>query len=267
MKKKYVILPLLAMTVLSSCQQSYGEEITDKARVAELEKAISERMNEQKGFEVHVKASMSEDRGRGNKDAYSWNFIYRGDEKDNMYFSGSLEIESGGEKAKYDYTMYLVENPEYEKVLYQEMSGGYASGKDIEVVALRSDYYSMEGGIPGILVYPIELYEEARDPYYIDQTLAEYTDTSGRKYYSKGDGSLTIEMSNSETRETTMSGHIRMTYENYLLKDAVYESKSTDETYKSSEKFELTYKTLSNYTVTLPSGWESLIRDPSGTYY
>ena len=266
MKKKHAILPLLAISVLSSCQQSYGEEITDKARVAELEKAISERMNEQKGFEVHVKASMSEDRGGGNKNAYSCDLIYRGDEKDNMYFSGSLEIESSGEKAKYDYTLYLVENPEYEKVLYQEMSGGYASGKDIEVVALRSEYYSMEGGIPGILVYPIELYEEARDPYYIDQTHAEYTDTSGRKYYSKGDGSLTIEMSNSETRETTTSGHIRMTYENYLLKDAEFEIKA-GEAYQKSEKIELTYKPLSNYTVTLPSGWESLIRDPVGSSY
>lgn len=266
MKKKHAILPLLVMTVLSSCQ-NYGQEITDKARVAELEKAISERMNEQKGFEVYVKASMSEDRGRGNKDAYSWNFIYRGDEKDNMYFSGSLEIESSGEKAKYDYTFYLVENPEYEKVLYQEMSGGYASGKDIEVVALRSDYYSMEVGIPGILVYPIELYEEARDPYYIDQTRAEYTNTSVRKYYSKGDGSLTIEMSNSETRETTMSGRFRMTYENYLLKDAEFETKEAGAAYQNYEKIELTYKPLSNYTVTLPSGWESLIRDPVGSSY
>ena len=267
MKKKYAILPLLAMTVLSSCQQSYGEEITDKARVIELEKAISDKMNEPKGFEVHVKASMSDDRGEGNKNAYSWDLIYRGDKKDNMYLAGTVEIEAAGDKAKYKYALYSVEDPTYEKVCYIEMGSPDTAAKDIDVYAVRSDGYSSEGGLPGILAYPIALYDEVRDPYYIDQALIEYTGASPAKYYSKGDGSLTIERSSVEIWNGTRTSHTRMTYENYLLKDAVYESETTDETYKSSEKLELTYKTLFNYTVTLPSGWESLIREPRGTYY
>ena len=267
MKKKHAILPLLAMTVLSSCQQSYGEEITDKARVIELEKAISDKMNEPKGFEVHVKASMSDDRGEGNKNAYSWDLIYRGDKKDNMYLAGTVEIEAAGDKAKYNYALYAVEDPTYEKVYYIEMGSPNTTAKDIDVYTARSDNYSADGlGLPGILAYPIEFYEEARDPYYIDQALMEYTGASPAKYYSKGDGSLTIERSSVEVWNGTTTSHTRMTYENYLLKDAVYESESTDEKYKSSQKFELTYKTLFNYTVTLPRGWESLIRDPSGTY-
>ena len=59
MKKKHAILPLLAMTVLSSCQ-NYGQEITgDKTRINELEKDISWKMNYIKSYEVHVVADVT----------------------------------------------------------------------------------------------------------------------------------------------------------------------------------------------------------------
>ena len=55
MKKRYKILPLLGIVVLSSCAKIYGQEITsDKARVAELGKGISEKMDEKTGFEAHI---------------------------------------------------------------------------------------------------------------------------------------------------------------------------------------------------------------------
>lgn len=262
-------MPLLVMIVLSSCRK-YGQEITgDKVRVIELEKAISAKMNEPKAFEAHIVASKSEIRFGGNKKDYFWDLYYYGDKKDSISISAALEIESSGEKEKYNYKLYVVDDPTYDKVYYIEVSGSNYSAKNIEVYAIRSDSdeYSTGTYLPGNLAFPIKKFKEICDPYYLDQTLTEYTTAFPRRYFSEGDDSLTIEMSDVTIGNTTNSTSTRATYKNYLLKDATFESKDANNMYQISQKLELSYRTLYTYSITLPSGWENRIIGTRGSSY
>ena len=270
MKKKHAILPLLATAVLSSCQ-NYGQEITsDKARVAELGKGISEKMNEKTGFEAHIVGYMGtsykekEDASRNTK--YSWDVYYHGDDKGNISLGGGMSIKSGEEKADYSFNLFQVNDPEYGEVNYTEyIYPGDPGYKQIDVhYANESNEagYMDEGS--GIIAFPIAYFEAACFPYYLgDEVDTEYGTVTvpPRKLYSNGDGNLTIEMSNTKEGENKSSSYIRITYDNYVLKDAVFESEE-EATYNTlTEKFELQYKVLPNYKIALPDGWKDHIRE------
>ena len=270
MKKKHAILPLLATAVLSSCQ-NYGQEITsDKARVAELGKGISEKMNEKTGFEAHIVGYMGtsykdkEDASRNTK--YSWDVYYHGDDKGNISLGGGMSIKSGEEKADYSFNLFQVNDPEYGEVNYTEyIYPGDPGYKQIDVhYANESNEagYMDEGS--GIIAFPIAYFQAACFPYYLgDEVDTEYGTVTvpPRKLYSNGDGNLTIEMSNTKEGENKSSSYIRITYDNYVLKDAVFESEE-EATYNTlTEKFELQYKVLPNYKIALPDGWKDHIRE------
>ena len=271
MKKKHILLPLLGIAVLSSCTKGYGQEITsDKARVAELGKGISEKMNEKTGFEAHIVGYMGasykdkEDARRDTK--YSWDVYYRGDDKGNISLGGGMTIKSGEEKMDYAFNLFQVNDPEYGEVDYTELF--YPGDPDHKQIDVHYENESNEAGYmnegPGIIAFPIAFFDAACFPYYLgDEVDTEYGTVTvpPRKLYSNGDGNLTIEMSNTKEGENKSSSYTRITYDNYVLKDAVFES--TDEsTYNTlTEKFELNYKVLPNYKIALPDGWKDHIRE------
>ncbi len=271
MKKKHIILPLLGIAVLSSCNKGFGQEITsDKARVAELGKGISEKMNEKTGFEAHIvgyNGSSYKDKEPGRRDTkYSWDVYYRGDDKGNISLGGGLTIKSGEDKADYPFNLFQVNDPEYGKVNYTELI--YHGDPDYRQINVHYENESDEGAymdeLSGILAFPIAVFEEARFPFYLgDEVDTKYGTVTvpPRKFYSNGDGNLTIEMSNTEEGENKSSSYTRITYDNYVLKDAIFEG-TEEGTYNTvTAKFELQYKVLPNYKIALPDGWKDHIRE------
>ena len=271
MKKKHAILALLATAVLSSCQ-NYGQEITsDKARVAELGKGISEKMNEKTGFEAHIVGYMGSsyhDKEAASRDTkYSWDVYYHGDDKGNISLGGGMTIKSGEEKTDCSFDLFQVNDPEYGEVNYTELFyPGDPGYKQIDVhYANESNEAGYMDELSGILAFPVAFFEAACFPYYLgDEVTTEYGNVTvpPRKLYSKGDGNLTIEMSNTKEGENKSSSYTRITYDNYVLKDAVFESKEVSTYNTLTEKFELQYyKVLPNYKIALPDGWKDHIRE------
>lgn len=271
MKKKHIILPLLGIAVLSSCTKGYGQEITsDKARVAELGKGISEKMNEKTGFEAHIVGYMGssyKDKEAARSDVkYSWDVYYRGDDQGNISLAGGMSIKSGEEKADYPFKLFQVNDSEYGKVNYTELI--YHGDPDYRQIDVHYENESYEGAymdeLSGILAFPIGFFEEACFPFYLgDEVDTEYGTVTlpPRKFYSNGNGNLTIEMSNTRGVESNYSSYARITYDNYVLKDAVFESED-ESTYNTlTEKFELNYKLLPNYKTGLPDDWKDHIRE------
>ena len=271
MKKKHIILPLLGIAALSSCTKGYGQEITsDKARVAELGKGISEKMNEKTGFEAHIVGYMEssyKDKEPGRRDIkYSWDVYYHGDDQGNISLGGGLTIKSGEEKADYPFNLFQVNDPEYGKVNYTELI--YHGDPDYRQIDVHYANESNEAGYmdegSGIIAYPIAFFEEACFPFYLgDEVDTKYGTVTlpPRKFYSNGDGNLTIEMSNTKEGENKSSSYTRITYDNYVLKDAVFESEEENASYIVTEKFELKYKVLPNYKIALPDGWKDHIKE------
>ena len=271
MKKKHALLSLVGVAVISSCAKGYGQEITsDKARVAELGKGISEKMNEKTGFEAHIVGYMGssyKDKETASRDTkYSWDVYYHGDDKGNISLGGGMSIKSGKEKADYSFNLFQVNDPEYGEVNYTEyIYPGDPGYKQIDVhYANESNEagYMDEG--PGIIAFPITFFDAACFPYYLgDEVATEYGTVMvpPRKLYSNGDGNLTIEMSNGEEGENKSSSYTRITYDNYVLKDAVFEIIEESSYYTQTEKFELQYKVLPNYKIALPDGWKDHIRE------
>ena len=162
MKKKHIILPLLGIAVLSSCTKGYGQEITsDKARVAELGKGISEKMNEKTGFEAHIVGYMGssyKDKEAARSDVkYSWDVYYRGDDQGNISLAGGMSIKSGEEKADYPFKLFQVNDSEYGKVNYTELI--YHGDPDYRQIDVHYENESYEGAymdeLSGILAFPI----------------------------------------------------------------------------------------------------------------
>ena len=272
MKKKHALLSLVGVAAIASCAKGYGQEITsDKARVAELGKGISEKMNEKTGFEAHIVGYMGtsyKDKEDANRDIkYSWDVYYHGDDKGNISLGGGMTIKSGKEKADYSFNLFQVNDPEYGEVDYTEyIYPGDPGYKQIDVHYANESHeagYMDEG--PGIIAFPITYFDAACFPYYLgDEVATEYGTIMlpPRKFYSNGDGNLTIEMSNAnKERESNSSSYTRITYDNYVLKDAVFEIIEESTYYTQTEKFELKYKVLPNYKITLPDGWKDHIRE------
>ena len=271
MKKKHIILPLLGIAVLSSCTKGYGQEITsDKARVAELGKGISEKMDEKTGFEAHIVGYMGssyKDKEAARRDTkYSWDVYYRGDDQGNISLTGGMSVKSGEEKNDLSFELFQVNDPEYGEVNYTALYyPGDPGHKQIDVhYENESDEGAYMDELSGFLAFPIAFYEEACFPFYLgDEVDTEYGTVTvpPRKLYSNGDGNLTIEMSNTKEGENKSSSYTRITYDNYVLKDAVIEATNENASYIQTEKFELNYKVLPNYKIVLPDGWKDHIRE------
>ena len=253
MKKKHATLPLFATAVLSSCQY-YGQEITsDTARVKELEQAISVKTKEVNNYEATISASIVETNADALELKLQSNLLYRADEKGSFYLSASINFN----EFKSELTMYAVDNEKYGKVVYSEVNNMTSKESYKEVYAIEDEEYSSCGTIvPSILMLPLEAFLDARDPLYYAEMFEESYPFS-TKYYSKGDGNLTIEMSKT-TYEGDLNGkqYFKMTYDNYLLSYAKIESNRQPGVNAERQTYEIKSKALSNFSITLPSDWE-----------
>ena len=85
------------------------------------------------------------------------------------------------------------------------------------------------------------------------------------KYYSTGDGNLTVEATVTEksvdaSEESAVSTKETIKYDNYLLKSASIEATSNK---GNVSKMNFTFEAKAKFAITLPSGWEALINKTS----
>ena len=176
-----------------------------------------------------------------------------------------MSVKSGEEKNDLSFKLFQVNDPEYGEVNYTELFyPGDPDHKQIDVHYADESNAGYMDELSGFIAFPIAFYEEARFPYYLgDEVTTEYGTVTvpPRKLYSNGDGNLTIEMSNTEEGESNSSSYTRITYDNYVLKDAVFESTKENASYTQTEKFEIKYKVLPNYKIALPDDWKDHIRE------
>lgn len=265
MKKKHMLLPLVGIAVLSSCDVhvDYGPEISDKTEIQEIETAISAKMNEVKNYEVVVKYDYS-DKNVGQDDRVAAvDTVYRVDQNGNQYFSASYDDKG----AKGKFYGYDVTDRNYGEVFYFEVQdsdgsrGGALLPSQLKPTQSEADDPVIWDFVPFIALLNMEYFLEIRDPLDFEKRLSYVSNFNPCKYHSKGQGSLTIELSSNEvsSRETSSSS-FQVTYDNYLLESAKSESKSKRENETREEKFELSFKALGSFSITLPSGWEKTLQ-------
>lgn len=256
MKKKHAILPLLVMTILSSCQ-NYGQEITgDKTRINELEKDISWKMNYIKSYEVNVIADVDKIYG-GTHSVYNTEVTCRFDGKGNFLILASQEYN----KVKTERTCYAVYDPKYDIVVYEESRNLESGAHETKVYSRNSDYnLEPQYLLPSVLSESLREYNSIRDPSrYVDMFVDYHPDPT--KYYSKGSGSLTIEMSRTEYKGSPDTNfYCRMTYDNNLLSYAKIKKEGWHVgTSTTNGEYEINFKQLDDFSVTLPDDWEDRI--------
>ena len=261
MKKKHAILPLLAISVLSSCRYK-GKEITsDTARVNELEQAISVKMGEVKNYEAHIVTAITEIYVDAIEYDYDSELIYRVDEKGSIFLSASLTLND----QKSEITSYAVDSENYGKVVYTVTKNITTKQTFTDVYSVIENEGSSSAGntIPTIISLPVRILETIFDPL----TYAETFDKNhlfSANYYSKGDGNLTIEGTEAEYGGDYFGKrHVRTTFDNYVLSYAKIESETQPSVIERRERYEINFKELSALSITLPDDWEARINKSS----
>ena len=232
-----------------------GKEITsDTARVNELEQAISVKMGEVKGYEAHIIASITETCADAIEYDYDSELLYKVDKNGNLFFIASLEYNQQNSEI----ISYAVDTENHGKVVYTETT-------NLTTKQTFTDVYSVDEGegsssgyiIPTILALPIEVLKTVLDPMTYAETFNNNPQFSAN-YYSRGDGNLTIEASETEYGGDHFGKrYLRMTYENYLLSYAKIESKYSVGANNRKERYEINnFTEMSDLSITLPDGWE-----------
>lgn len=263
MKKKHAAFLLFGAIVLSSCA-NYGPEISDKTEIQELEKAISARMNEIKGYELVGTERSSSRETRGERWVnYITDAVYRIDQKGNQYLSVADDLDG----TKYYQERYEVTDAKYGKVLYCEDPNDFDPDHYAAYILDDMKPVDSEGSLGfwthgGNFVTPfIERFSQVRDPLNFDGSFFFWGKPTPPKYRSKGEGSLTIALE--ETYEDSYSTHhryFRVTYDNYVLQSARLEDTGMDRWGRDDYSIEISFKALDSLSITLPKGWENKIQ-------
>lgn len=248
MKKKRLLLPLLGLTALSSCAP-YGQEINDKAEIQELENAVTNRMNEIQNYEAVINCTHRDNLGSISEG----NVIYRVDQKNkNHYLHMSYKDNNTG---KNDLDLYEVEDKDYGKVGYWEnhLSDGKTDA---------NAYYAVEYGfnflVPSYAIGLLEYFYQACIPSNIEKGLSTIETPVSSKYYSKGQGNLTIEITSNEvTNNGNATYHSRVTYSDYVFESAKIENQAERGNQRISETYDISFKEFDSPSITLPDGWQN----------
>lgn len=264
MKKKFSLLVLLPAFMLSSCGD--GAEITDSAKLKETKDAISAKTKDIKNYEMTMKSSATsyDDSAKKNVTTES-EMLFRANANEEMY----LKTVSKEGDQKEESTIYLVKDAKYKQVLYLDMY-------DEDTKKNEKTVYGYEGNeltfsMSALYLLAPTLYTSMfLDPNTIsaedlleetaENSEAEYTVES--KYYSKGDGNLTLKISAKAKEgaksedEYAVSENYTVVYDNYYWKSAVIEGESNK---GNKSKAEITFTVKDEVKIELPSGWEDLI--------
>ena len=263
MKNKLTVLTLLPILMLSSCGN--GQEIKDEARIKELKDGITAKAREVENYELIVEGnSNSYDEDAQKNSVTKSTVTYRANKNNDRYIETKATVD--GQKS--DSNIYLVANEKYQQVLYIATYNTDTKKDDISVYGYEGNEMTFAFASFYFLV-PSTYYDLFSNPNGFDVSktaigsdVAHEYDTE-IKYYSKGDGNLTIkvdskvvgEISKEENEYPTSATYV-INYDNYLFKTAKVNQKSNKGN-KSDTEISLNVK--DDFDITLPSGWEDLI--------
>ena len=264
MKKKFSLFVLLPALMLSSCGN--GAEVTDSAQLKELTQGISAKVKDIKAYEMTSKSTgATYDETEKKNIAQSSEMIYRQNANGEKYLKSSSQV---GEE-KDETTIYLVKNEKYQQVLYVDSYDAEAKKNEVTVYGYEGNELTFS--FAALYFISPEIYTELfLDPAGLD--VAKAIDAAGdeeddmnvsAKYYSKGAGNLTVEISGTvksevkaDAEETAVKETLSATYDNYYWKSAVIEFESNK---GNKNKTDITFTVKDEVKIELPSGWESLI--------
>lgn len=265
MKTKLPLLLILTALMLSSCGN--GSEIKDEQKVNELKASIAEKVNEHKNYEitVNIKSSRYDEELKKNVTNVSETF-YQKNEAGDTY----LKTTGTNDGVKSESIVYLVNNEQYTQVLYTSNYYGETNENETSVYGYEGNEITFSFASFYFIV-PETYLSMFENPLTADINAIANAEDSVKydvveKYYSKGDGYLTIKADvkiNGESSEEEYATKAAYTveYDNYHLSSVKVEQTSNKNN-KSTIDFKLTLK--DKLTIELPSGWEELINKDSG---
>ena len=264
MKKKLSLLVLLPAFMLSSCGD--GAEITDPAKLKETKDAISAKTKDIKNYEMTMKSSATsyDDSAKKNVTMES-EMVFRANANEEMYLKS---VSKEGDQ-KEETTIYLVKDAKYKQVLYLDMYDedtkknektvyGY-DGNEL-TFSFAALYFLAPTLYTSMFLDPNTISAEDLLEETAENSETEYTVES--KYYSKGDGNLTLKISAKAKEgaksedEYAVSESYTVVYDNYYWKSALIEQESNK---GNKSKAEITFTVKDEVKIELPSGWEDLI--------
>lgn len=264
MKTKLTLLTLLPVLMLASCGD--GNEIKDEAKIKELKDSISEKAKEVKNYELVIKTnSDSYDEDEQKTITTKGTSTFMANDKNEFYLKSSAT--RGDEKS--ESTIYLVNNEEYQQVMYVSAFNPDNNKDDITVYGYEGNEMTFAFATMYFIV-PQSYYSLFNDPNSFD--LSKTAIENGEikrdydqetKYYSKGDGNLTIKAEakikgevNKEENEYPCSVSYTVSYDKYALKTVKINQESNK---GSKSNTEITMNIKDSLEIKLPDGWEDLI--------
>ena len=271
--KKLTLLLLVPALLLTSCGK--GQKINDE-KATELATKISEKTKGEdddtpQNFEVVISAT-----GASQKDSKKVETNLKYKLSVNEADETKLQVKGKEGDVKYDFCVMSIKQEGYEDELTYLKLYNEAEDKYDETIFLNSNddrvtQYSLQILVPALLLAsysdPLALIEdeEAKNGQSQEgegENIITYDNTV--KYYSRGDGNLTIEASKKyvsgtfkEGEEEQLETYYTFTYDNYYIKSMVMKGKSN---YNNDMKItmDVTLK-KSKINFELPKGWEEMI--------
>lgn len=255
MKAKRILFLAIPAMFLTSCGP--GAEITDSKELSDKAEAIAAKNKEIKNFKftVDIDSNSYDEDAKKNVNTKSKTVYEKNEDGDiRVHSVGTVD----GKETTNDF--YLVSNAKYQQVLYTDDFDG--ENHDISVYGYEGNELTF--GFASLTYALPEAYLSA----FSDPTLligsdveSSYEGEVSLKYFSTGDGNLTIEATTSsnsveESREAAVWTKEVIRYDNYFLKSASTESRSNK---GNVSKMEFSLEVKDKFAINLPSGWEELI--------
>ena len=265
MKKRLPMLLLLPALLLTSCA---GGELSEE-KSNELKAGIAEKAKDLKNYELLITSDgQVYDEDEGKNVASTARYEYRVNEDGDRYVRSFAT--QGVQKS--DSTVYLVNNAEYQQVLYtntydaeekKNVQACYGYEGNELTFAFASLYFIVPEGY-------LEMFVDASGFEALEEGMKEDGEEYkvSTKYYSSGEGNLTVKISASlkgevkkDEEEKTVSANYTVEYQDYLFKSAKMSGKSSKGNNSTTEIY-LTPKS-SKIAIELPAGWQDIINAES----
>jgi hypothetical protein len=257
MRKQNVLFGLASLAVLSSC---LGPEIVDTAEVGNIRDSIAFQKTEIENYELRLNyKSVTKDETNGGKEVTTTEHAVLRSNADGEF---SAEV-SVGEKGQNKY--YLVNDEEHLKVLYYSFFHE-GSAPNVYAYSLKQSKTDFERSyyddglarmkhLPEVLIDPYVFEEEKSKIFGLIVDDDDYNKlTTETKYYSKGEGNLTIKAVDTlrKDRKTTTEVY-ELSYDNFAFTSAKIKANYPD---GSSWECGFFLEQKEEVEITLPTGWE-----------
>ena len=252
---------MLPALMLTSCDN--GNEIKDEDKIKELKNSIAEKASDLDTVEARMTTDSTGYDKDVNKNVNTKSeMTYKSSNNEEFY----LKTVSTKDGEKSEGEVVLVNNETYQRVLYVSTSDGTTvygyQGNEI-TFAFAALYF----------IVPRTYIGTFKDPTACDfSTLLDNKElgreyNSNVKYYSTGDGNLTIKASynikgtvNKDDEEYASKTQYTIVYDDYHLK-SVDTDATSNKNNKSIVKMDIAVK--ESVSIELPNGWEDLINKSS----